>query len=191
MESKQIYLDRNFLLFFVVLLMVLPLPWISACILAAAVHEAGHYVSIRLIGGKGIQFGMYAFRAKMKLPTLSLKREMICALAGPTAGLMMLLLIHWMPRTAVCAFCQSVWNLLPIYPLDGGRMVNCLVKLLLPPPKARYVARLIDRIARIALMLLWFFLSLLYSWTAILFVFSIVMFAREIRTCKVSDFDIQ
>lgn len=48
-------------------------------------------------------------------------REVLCALAGPLGGFLLLFLLHSAPRIALCAFVQSVCNLIPVYPLDGGR----------------------------------------------------------------------
>lgn len=55
-------------------------------------------------------------------------QEMICALAGPAGSFSLLLLSRYFPNVAACAVLQGVYNLMPIYPLDGGRALRCLLQ---------------------------------------------------------------
>ena len=45
---------------------------------------------------------------------------------------MLFLLSGRLPRLALCALIHSAYNLIPIYPMDGGRVVENLLLLLLP-----------------------------------------------------------
>lgn len=106
--------------------LLLPLQWIFAMVLAAGFHELCHWIAIILCGGKvpKLRIGMHGVR--MEAVGLSAGQELICAMAGPLGGLFLLLFARWLPRTAICGAFQSLFNLLPVYPLDGGRVLRCL-----------------------------------------------------------------
>ena len=119
-------LDWCVFLLLAVALLILPLRWLIAVMLAAAVHELGHYAALRLCGADIRDFKIGLGGAQMSVGTLGRWQELFCALAGPIAGLSLIFLARWLPRTAVCACIQSAYNLLPVYPLDGGRAVRCI-----------------------------------------------------------------
>lgn len=126
----RIRIESGFYIFLAVLLLAVPLRWILAAFIAAFVHELGHYLSVRLLGGQ-VLGGSICFRgAKMETLPMSAGRELIAVLAGPVFSLMLLSLIHILPRVAICGLIQGVYNLLPFYPLDGGRALRCVMALL-------------------------------------------------------------
>lgn len=120
-------------------LFLVPLQWIAAAVVAAAFHEFCHYVVLRLCGGKanGVLIGLTG--VKMRIAGLSNEQELLCALAGPVGSFFLLFLARWLPRTAICAGVQGIYNLLPVYPLDGGRILRCCAELCLPPHTAASV----------------------------------------------------
>lgn len=119
-------LDWCVFLLLALALLVLPLQWLIAVLLAGAVHELGHYAALRICGVDVRELRIGVAGAKMSVGQMGRWQELICALAGPMAGLGFVLLARWLPRTAVCACIQSAYNLLPVYPLDGGRAVRCV-----------------------------------------------------------------
>jgi stage IV sporulation protein FB len=132
------------LFIFALALLLLPIQWIGAVTLAAVFHELCHYAAVRLCGGKinGVAVGLSG--AQMGVAGVSAGKELFCALAGPAGSLALLLFSRWLPRTAVCAGFQGIYNLLPIYPLDGGRVIRCLTELLFPFHVGERICRYIE-----------------------------------------------
>jgi len=119
-------------IFVALLLLVLPIQWVLAIIVAAVFHELCHCCAVYLCGEELCQITLGGRGAAMEVGSMSRGKEMICALAGPVGGLTLLLFSKWIPRVAVCAGVQSLYNLLPVYPLDGGRALRCGAALLFP-----------------------------------------------------------
>ena len=114
------------------LLLTLPLPWLAGAAVAAWVHEAGHLLAIRLLGAPTPKIRVGCRGAKIHTCFSDPWREFVCAAAGPAASLLLLLVAKLFPRIALCGFVQGLYNLLPIYPLDGGRMLFCVLEGMAP-----------------------------------------------------------
>lgn len=107
-------------------LLAVPVQWVAAAMTAACVHELGHIIAVWMCGGRIWRLEIDGFGAKMETEPLVPKEELLCALAGPLAGALLCLFWRWVPRIAVCAGVQTLFNLLPVFPLDGGRALRAL-----------------------------------------------------------------
>lgn len=114
------------------MVLVLPIKWILSALLAAAFHELCHMAAARLCGSRISGLNVGGGGAVLTSEPMSRGRELFCVLAGPIGGLMLLFFSRWIPRTAVCAAFQSLYNLLPMEALDGGRALRCVSERLLP-----------------------------------------------------------
>lgn len=118
-------------------ILILPLRWLLAALAAGAVHELGHLLACQLCGGDIRSITIAPFGAKILAAPMEQWRTILCSLAGPVFGLSLLVLGKWFPRLAICAGIQSVYNLLPLYPLDGGQALRRVSEMLLPKRTAR------------------------------------------------------
>ena len=125
--SRQIKWETSpgFFLYMALLAFVLPLPWSLAALSAGAVHEAGHLIALKALKIPVRSIRLEAAGARIQALFSSNRQELICAAAGPAAGLLVSLLFPIYPRLALCAMAQTAFNLLPLMPFDGGRVLRC------------------------------------------------------------------
>ena len=110
------------------LLLICPPRWLAASILAAAFHELCHLGAVKLLRGRILGFRAGARGAVLEVAGLSLWRETLAAAAGPMGSLLLLLLAGPFPGLALCGLGQGLFNLLPVFPLDGGRILLRLLE---------------------------------------------------------------
>ena len=113
---------------------------LTVVLLAALLHEAGHWAALRLLGGRLLSLRLGPLGAVMEgdWRRLSYGRELAVALAGPAVNLLCALALRFLPLPerevfAGAHFMLGVFNLLPIGPLDGGRALRLALTWLLGP----------------------------------------------------------
>lgn len=143
-DKKGISVSTGFILLSAAALLIVPLNWLCAWLLALVIHELCHYVCIRICGGNVSSLRLGLRGIVMETEPLSLGREAVCAYAGPIGALSVLLIAKYLPRTAICTIVLSGYNLLPIFPLDGGRGLGCLLHKYFPEHKAQCIQRYIE-----------------------------------------------
>lgn len=141
--DNRLRIDHSFFIFAAAFLLMVPLKLAIAWTLVVTVHELSHYIALKLCSVEvfGIRIGISGVR--METAEMTKKQEFICALAGPAGGLLLLLAARWMPCTAICAFVHALYNLLPVYPLDGGRALQCVANRVLGEDKGAVLCRYI------------------------------------------------
>ena len=107
-------------------LLILPLRWSTGALLAALVHELAHCILIYICQGQIFSVTLGRQGTVMDVSSMGPGREVLCALAGPVGSFCVILLGNIFPEAAVCALVQGIYNLLPFYPLDGGRILRIL-----------------------------------------------------------------
>ncbi len=106
---------------------------LAALLTAALVHELAHWAVLRRLGGevRSLQLGLFGARMEIAhLERLSYGGEMLVTAAGPLVNLLLAPGLAWLGREAevfwLFAGAQLVlgcFNLLPVRPLDGGRLL--------------------------------------------------------------------
>lgn len=130
-------------LLFAFSLLILPVKWIFAALIAGIFHEACHALAVYLCGGRihGVKIGRSG--AVMDAGTVPPGRQWICSLAGPLGSGLLIFLFSCCPRIAFCGGVHCLYNLLPIYPLDGGRVLLCVLEKL-PEGKRKRIYKSIE-----------------------------------------------
>ena len=109
-------------------------------ILAALVHELGHFVAIRGLGGRTLRLhlGLVGLRIDYEGRQVGYPGEIVIALMGPAANLALAYGASFLGRylgnetlffLAGISLGAAVFNLLPVYQLDGGRALYCFMAL--------------------------------------------------------------
>lgn len=117
-------IEAGFCFFAAAAALTVPLKWLLGLGLAVFIHEGGHYLALRYFSVPVMRLRLAAGGATLETGPMTAGEEFFCALAGPAAGLVTVLFARLAPRTALCALCQSVWNLLPIGQRDGARALR-------------------------------------------------------------------
>ncbi len=116
--------------------------FVAVVFVSIVVHELGHAFAMRHFGDRMVEITLYTFGGFARGSAWRSRREdiLVCA-AGPAFGALLALLawvvLSTIPlgnRWLVFVFVQLLWvnivwtifNLLPIYPMDGGRISMAL-----------------------------------------------------------------
>ena len=107
-------------------------------LLSVGSHELGHISALCLTQTKIHSLRLTASGVILETDPLPYRRELIVALAGPTVNLTLLYFTaKKYPLFALVNLCLLLYNSLPIYPLDGGRVLRATLHLLLAERIAR------------------------------------------------------
>ena len=179
--GNKLTVSFGFCLLWTACLLLLPLKWAGGAFLAAFVHECAHYIAIRLSGGQVYSVRLGGKGAVMDTAPLTRGREVLCVLAGPLGSFSMLSLSEYYPEAAVCGLIQGAYNLIPIYPLDGGRLLRSLL-----PEK---ITRRTERIMMTLLLL--FLFTYTPEYVIILLAAAFIQWIRGKSTCKDAPYAVQ
>ena len=126
-NSGVITASSGLLILLAVYLLFVPFQWIAAWLIASAVHELGHYIALRLCKVNVLSLHIDVAGAQIHTEPMIPVFEAVSAISGPMGGLLLLLFLRYCPRIAICGMIQSAFNLLPIYPWDGGRVYRIVM----------------------------------------------------------------
>ena len=139
---------------------------LGAVLLAALCHELGHYAALRRRGGWVRAVRISALGAEMQVAgRMSYGGELLAVAAGPGCNLLLwalLSLTGWPPLApfAGAHLILGALNLLPVRPMDGGRLLWLLTALCTEPYTADRVAYAVGAVVSAALLVLCLYLTL-------------------------------
>ncbi len=152
-KNPAISISPRLLLLFPAALLIIPFPWVLAVLCSVLIHELCHIAAARLMGKQIFLISVGSSGAEILTDMMNDTEELIVSLAGPASCLIALFLARHFPRFAVCSVIHTVYNLLPLYPLDGGRAFRCITRLLLPQNTAKQLSRIVESICIFILVL--------------------------------------
>lgn len=166
------------------------LPTTLICLLTALLHECGHVFCAARMGFKceKIKIMPYGAAAVCELEGIRAADEIKLALAGP------------MVNAAICVFLAGLWwffpetyaytdtvlyanlamlivNLVPAYPLDGGRVAGCLLTKLFGTKASLIILKVVALLSAVGLTVGFFFSG--YNPTFLAFALCLVFSAIE------------
>lgn len=112
-------------------------------LLALALHEAAHLTALALFRRPVLGLTLSAGGAKIETEALTLRQEALSAAAGPLVNLLSgALTLRCVPAFSAVSLGLAAVNLLPLYPLDGGRILRAALLSRLPPERTEQILRL-------------------------------------------------
>lgn len=159
-------------------------------ILSTIFHEQGHALIAERNGIEAYKIVIFALGAAVFLDPIGFvnnpKKELKCAIAGPIASLILAILfmipILIYPYrnifTTMCSYMfvvnlvMCLFNLIPCYPMDGGKVLNPLLSMKLGVVRAINISSIISYVLSGGLLLLCVYYKL--YWMVITFAFIII-----------------
>jgi stage IV sporulation protein FB len=133
-----------------------------AAAIAAAVHEAGHFAALRILGRRITELRLELWGLTMRCEGhLSYQFEIITAAAGPAASLLLAIAASLTGRFCASqeaylisgvSFVYCVFNTLPVMPLDGGKILHAAAALIVGIEKAERIACVVSCAGLFALL---------------------------------------
>lgn len=141
-------------------------------LLSILFHELGHYIAIRLSGGKIKRLSLTLIGAALEFDSsaMSYVTEVRAALAGPAVSLITAWLASfagkftqwsWLNTFAGISLVFGLFNLLPIFPLDGGRALYYALLDRFPVETADRIRLFIGMLMALLLLCAGFYLAML------------------------------
>ncbi|MGN6492437.1 MAG: site-2 protease family protein [Agriterribacter sp.] len=140
------------------------LQWIFILVAVMLLHEAGHFIAMKLFGYRDVRMFFVPFLGAFvsgSPHTISQRQRTVTLLAGPIpgifAGIVSLILYYstgnnFYYQLSLMLILLNVFNLLPVIPLDGGQLLENLFF---------YTGRIIQSIFIVLSAVLLFYLALL------------------------------
>ena len=151
--KTSVELTPSVLISVAAMLLLFPLKWIFAWLVAAMIHESCHCLALIILGHPIYKVQLLTVGARIHTEPLPYSHQVFCSLSGPIGGLSLLFCASLYPQLAFCALSQSVFNLLPIHPLDGGRALYGFICCIFSTHTANKIYKLIESVFIVILLI--------------------------------------
>lgn len=160
----KLTLHPLFLILGVVLFLMGEFSVFIICSLSALLHEYGHFIVAERLGYKMHKIRLMPFGAELfgDLDSFDNKDELLIAICGPIVNVLIVLLLLglWWLKPELYNFTyeifsvnlvMGIFNLLPIFPLDGGRVVLCFLSSRMERRKAASIVKSVTKVFSVIL----------------------------------------
>lgn len=186
-------IDLKIFLFFILFYFTKQVESYVVIILFAIIHELGHLIAGLALGMKpeSIKLMPYGLSLSFKLipkdynkkvgegNLLEIKKVIVAA-AGPLTNLLIILIVSYINLNLFsnimiiyANFLIMIFNLIPIYPLDGGRILKGILHILIGKKEAE---KYVNNISFITLLIITFLASIGIYYMKNIAIFFIVIF---------------
>ena len=153
---------------------------------AVFIHEAGHILCAKLLKIKINRMFLSPLGARIEIDdNIPYFNELMLSLAGPVFGILGcgfgLALSHLSINASGFAFISlalSLFNLLPLATLDGGRVIFCLCALVFDLEFAERFLRILTFLTLFAIWLFSAYIMIKFAWGLSAFVFCTIFFLK-------------
>ena len=180
---KHIYLDKYFLFFLLIIILTGNFNYFIFYFSLLFIHELGHAITGMVMGYKleKIVFyplgGITIFNLPINIP---LKKELLILLMGPVMQIVgYLFLKSHNDNIIIYHYTLLAFNLLPIYPLDGGKILNIICNYKFNYLKSFYIIFILSIIFLIIL-----FIYNIFNFNLNLLMMIILMFTKLLKIYK-------
>jgi stage IV sporulation protein FB len=187
-EAKKTSLSRTIisLALFIALDYWIFKSWFAVLLLVGVIfiHEAGHFIAMKFFGYKGVNMTFVPFVGAYVSGTatdLSRSNKLIVLLAGPLPGIVIGCILFYLYQSgfgsiyyqvAMPFLLLNVFNLLPVFPLDGGQFFQTLYF-----DGSRFIQLVFLSVSLCTLVYLFF--ALQYAWS--LLIIAVLLLLRIIN----------
>lgn len=158
-------------------------------------HELGHFMMAKYFDWHVDSIVLWIFGGVMKTDehgTCRLYEDILVTIAGPFQHLIIYLVLYWLQSFDIIppAIIQTastynliilIFNLLPIYPLDGGKLMFYLLSIMFPFRKAYHFTLVFSMIIPVILIILQF---VYYSFTLSVILIMLFLFYENVIEWK-------
>lgn len=141
----------------------------AAAVIFSLLHEFTHERVAKLLkyNPEKISFGLFGGVLHIRQGFINPRDELLIHLSGPFLNLIaasilylgyLYLPYHWLEQIIIANIVLAIFNLMPFYPLDGGKIIGLFLSLFLGYGKSYRISRLFSKILSLSLFILGIYL---------------------------------